>query len=84
MSRSCYNPSVTPCVYGASLHIRGMVRQIPGFLTLKEAAQQVGMNPITLRVQIRNKRLKAVKVGRDWVVERGEWRAYLKSVGRGS
>jgi len=59
-----------------------MVRQFPGYLTLKEAAQQAGLSPVTLRVQIRNKRLKALKVGRDWFVERGELRAYLKSVGK--
>jgi excisionase family DNA binding protein len=59
-----------------------MVRQLPGYLTLKEAARQAGLSPITLRVQIRNGRIKATKVGRDWLVARDELRAYLKSVGK--
>lgn len=57
-----------------------MVRQPPGYLTLKEAAALAGLSPITLRVQIRNGRLKAVKVGRDWLVTRDEMRAYMKRV----
>jgi excisionase family DNA binding protein len=59
-----------------------MVRQLPGFLTLKEAAERAGLSPITLRIQIRNGRIKATKVGRDWVITRDELRAYLKSVGK--
>lgn len=37
-------------------------------LTLNEAAAQLGLSPITLRIQIRNGRLTARKVGRDWTV----------------
>jgi excisionase family DNA binding protein len=59
-----------------------MVRQLPGYLTLAEAAKQAGLSPSTLRVQIWNGRIKATKVGRDWVITRDELRAYLKSVGK--
>jgi excisionase family DNA binding protein len=57
-----------------------MVRQFPGYLTLKEAATEAGLSPVTLRIQIRNGRIKAIKVGRDWFVTRAELRAYIKSV----
>jgi excisionase family DNA binding protein len=73
---------LTPCVYGHIPYLSFMVRQLPGFLTLKEAAERAGLSPITLRIQIRNGRIKATKVGRDWVITRDELRAYLKSVGK--
>lgn len=37
-------------------------------LTLNEAAVLLGLSPTTLRVQIRNGRLAAMKRGRDWTV----------------
>lgn len=37
-------------------------------LTLTEAADALGLAPSTLRHQIRNGKLNARKVGRDWVV----------------
>jgi excisionase family DNA binding protein len=63
-------------------YLGGMVRQLPGVLTLREAAKQAGLSANTLRVQIWNGRIKATKVGRDWVITRDELRAYLKSVGK--
>jgi excisionase family DNA binding protein len=60
-----------------------MVKAHSDILTLPQAAKLAGLSPITLRVQIRNGRIKATKVGRDWVTTRGELRAYLKSVGKG-
>jgi excisionase family DNA binding protein len=59
-----------------------MVKAPSDILTLPQAARLAGLSPITLRVQIRNGRIKATKVGRDWVVTRAELRAYLESVGR--
>ena len=37
-------------------------------MTLAEAAEVLGLSPITLRVQVRNGRLSAYKDGRDWRV----------------
>lgn len=41
-------------------------------LTLTEAATLLGLSPITLRIQVRNGKLKAVKRGRDWHVSQKE------------
>lgn len=51
-------------------------------LTLPEAAVIAGLSPVTLRVQIRNQRLDAVKRGRDWMVTRKALTDYLKNVSR--
>ena len=53
-------------------------------LTLKEAAAEAAaqgepISPNTLRVQVRNGKLKAEKRGRDLVVTRQELRRYLES-----
>ena len=45
-------------------------------MTLTEAAARLGVAPATLRHQIRNGRLRASKVGRDWAVSEDEVRRY--------
>jgi len=45
-------------------------------VTLGEAAEFLGVATTTLRHQIRNGRLKAAKVGRDWIVAREELQRY--------
>lgn len=52
-------------------------------LTLVEAAAELGMSPTTLRVQIRNGKLKARKVGPVWVVTRREVERYRRESRRG-
>lgn len=47
-------------------------------LTLIEAAASLGLSPITLRLQIRNGRLKAKKQGRDWFVTPREVERYRR------
>ena len=47
-------------------------------LTLKEAAASLGVLPATLRQQIKNKRLKATKRGRDWYVTAAEIERYRR------
>jgi excisionase family DNA binding protein len=59
-----------------------MVKASSDILTLPQAARLAGLSPITLRVQIRNGRLRATKLGRDWFVTQEELRDYLKSVGK--
>ena len=54
-----------------------MVRLSPDTLTLPQAAEEAGLSPGTLRVQIHNGRLEATKLGRDWVVTRAALRIYL-------
>jgi excisionase family DNA binding protein len=55
----------------------------PGdLLTLAEAADLAGLSPTTLRVQIRNGKLKAVKRGRDWWVTRRSLLDYMTQVSR--
>ncbi len=46
-------------------------------LTLPEAAKLAGLAAVTLRVQVHNGRLKAVKRGRDWWVTRRELERYM-------
>jgi len=47
-------------------------------LTLTEAAGLLGLSPTTLRIQIRNGKLKARKLGRDWIVSRAEVDRYRR------
>jgi excisionase family DNA binding protein len=47
-------------------------------LTLIEAAERLGLSPITLRIQIRNGKLRAKKVGRDWTVSEREVARYAR------
>lgn len=52
-------------------------------MTLPEAAALLGISPVTLRVQVRNGRLRATKVGRDWTVTPREVERYRReSLGR--
>lgn len=48
-------------------------------VTLKEAAELLGVTPDTLRQQIRAGRLKATKRGRDWWVTKGEVDRYRQA-----
>lgn len=47
-------------------------------MLLRDAAQRVGLSHSTLRVQIKNGRLKAVKRGRDWWVSEAQLAAYVR------
>lgn len=47
-------------------------------LTLTEAAARLGVAASTLRVQIRNGKLKARKMGRDWTVSEREVERYAR------
>jgi excisionase family DNA binding protein len=52
-------------------------------MTLRKAAGQLGITADTLRAQIRRERLRAIKLGRDWLVEAGEVTRYQRdSLGR--
>ena len=47
-------------------------------MTLNEAAAILGLSPDTLRWQVRNGKLKARKVGRDWHVTPREVERYRR------
>ena len=47
-------------------------------MTLREAAERIGVTPDTLRQQIANGKLRATKRGRDWWVTKGEVERYGK------
>jgi excisionase family DNA binding protein len=47
-------------------------------LTTKEAASLLGINPISVGLAIRQGRLKAIKLGRDWAILRGDLEAYIR------
>lgn len=52
-------------------------------MTLRSASERLGITPDTLRAQIRRGRLRAKKLGRDWLVERAEVDRYRReSLGR--
>lgn len=54
------------------------------FLTLTEAAKQLGLAPSTLRHQVRNGKLAARKVGNEWHVTPEEVARYgRESKGKG-
>jgi excisionase family DNA binding protein len=53
-------------------------------LTLRQAAERLGISPATLRAQVRNGRLHAIKPGHDWLVEEEEIERYRReNLGRG-
>ena len=47
-------------------------------MTLPEAAESLGLAPSTLRHQIRNGKLKARKLSRDWYVTADEVERYRR------
>ena len=47
---------------------------------LAEAASLLGVSHATLRAQVHRDRLKATKIGRDWLVDRGEIDRYRREV----
>jgi excisionase family DNA binding protein len=47
-------------------------------LTLRVAAERLGITPDTLRAQIRRDRLHARKLGRDWLVDEAEVNRYAR------
>ena len=49
------------------------------YLTLAEAAKESQLSPATLKAQIHNRRLPALKRGRDWLVARHELWSYLEN-----
>lgn len=49
------------------------------YLTLAEAAKESKLSAATLKAQIHNQRLPALKRGRDWLVARHELWNYLES-----
>lgn len=52
-------------------------------LTLRDAAARLRITADTLRAQIRRRRLRATKLGRDWLVEEAEVARYERtSLGR--
>jgi excisionase family DNA binding protein len=53
-------------------------------MTLKEAAQRLGLTPDTLRQQIAAGKLRARKVGRDWTVTAQAVEKYRKEHKRAS
>ena len=47
-------------------------------MTLKQAAEALGLDPSGLRHQIKNGKLKAEKRGRDWWLTKGEVERYRR------
>jgi uncharacterized protein YuzE len=75
-------------ILNAREHLGPDVHKLPSAveeLSLAEAAVRCNppRSPTTLRVQIRNGRLKAAKRGRDWVITAAELENYLEAVETG-
>lgn len=66
-------------VLRASQKVRPDAAEGSRLMTLAEAEEKSGLSAITLRAQIKNKRLHATKKGRDWFVSWNDVVAYLKS-----
>ena len=47
-------------------------------MALADAARRLGLSPATLRVQIRNGKLAATKLGRDWYLTPEEVERYAQ------
>lgn len=47
-------------------------------VTLAEAAERLGLAPVTLRLQAAKGVLRAIKVGRDWLVTEAELERYAR------
>lgn len=56
------------------------LRSPTDYLTLREAAKESGLSPTTLRVQIRNGRIRATKKGRDWLINDTDLFNYLAEI----
>lgn len=41
-------------------------------ITLKEYAERIGRDPATVRQKVLRGKLKAVKIGRDWLIDEDE------------
>ena len=52
-------------------------------LTLIQAAERLGVTAATLRAQIHRGKLKAAKLGRDWLVEATEVERYRQESQKG-
>lgn len=70
-------------VLNASQHMsREMLEKHPypvEYMTLAEASKKSGLSPVTLRRQINEGRISAVKRGRDWLVDELSLINYLES-----
>ncbi|MEO6332176.1 MAG: DUF2283 domain-containing protein [Gemmatimonadaceae bacterium] len=66
-------------VLRASQKVRPGAAEGSRLMTLAEAEEKSGLSAITLRTQIKNKRLHATKKGRDWLVSWNDVAAYLRS-----
>lgn len=53
---------------------------MPTDMSLREAAELLGLSPGTLNVQARRGRLRARKIGRDWRVTAAEVERYRRDV----
>lgn len=51
------------------------------YMTLEEAGKESGLSPATLRRQINNGRIEAIKRGRDWLIDELSLINYLESRG---
>lgn len=51
---------------------------MPSTLTLKDAAEQLGVTAGALRIQIMRGKLRATKLGRDWTVTPKEVERYRR------
>ena len=67
---------LTASRYGTPRALARFGRPLPGML-LSEAAAFSGLKAASLRNQILNGRLKASKVGRDWMLDVNDLEAYL-------
>jgi excisionase family DNA binding protein len=52
-------------------------------LTLVQAASRLGVAAATLRAQVHRGKLRAAKLGRDWLVEEAEVERYRRESQRG-
>ncbi len=54
---------------------------LPEWITVDEAADQSGYNPQHIRRLARAGKIGAEKKGRDWWIDRDQFRAYLAAMG---
>lgn len=64
------------CVQSPQIVSKRQSPRLSEVLTLADAAKQLGLAHATLRRQIHNGRLQAVKVGTSWVITEDELKRY--------
>lgn len=69
---------VLESVHGEDEVMAETAAQEPGYITVSEAAQTLGVSVVTIRQQIRRGTIRAVRLGREYLIEPSEVERYRR------